>query len=111
MHSHTHNSNLECKVLRYMKDEISEQYSELLKSPLWKIKRERIMERDGHKCVNCGSSSSLVVHHKQYHFFKKRNELANPWEYDDKYLITLCSTCHQSGHEIFDIPVKIVEFK
>ena len=94
-----------------MKDEISEQYSELLKSPFWKIKRERIMARDGHKCVNCGGTSSLVVHHKQYHFFKKRNELANPWEYDDKYLITLCSTCHQSGHEIFDIPVNIVEFK
>lgn len=94
-----------------MKEEISEQYSELLKSPFWKIKRERIMERDGHKCVNCGGTSSLVVHHKQYHFFKKRDELANPWEYDDKYLITLCSTCHQSGHEIFDIPVKIVEFK
>ena len=29
-----------------MKEEISEQYSELLKSPFWIIKRERIMERE-----------------------------------------------------------------
>lgn len=94
-----------------MKDDISEQYLELLNTPLWKVKRDRIVERDGHRCVICGETSDLVVHHKQYHFFKKRNELANPWEYDDKYLITLCRTCHQRGHEIFDIPVKIVEFK
>lgn len=49
----------------------------------------------------------MVVHHKQYHIDKNGRKL-RPWEYNDKYLITLCSSCHQRGHAKFDIPTKTI---
>lgn len=87
------------------------EYLELLKSPLWENKRREILERDERRCTICGATTSLVVHHKQYHFYKKRNKMAMPWEYEDKYLVTLCKSCHEKGHEIFEIPTKTVESK
>lgn len=86
----------------------TEKYLELLKNPLWWNKRSAILERDGHQCTICGAKDSLIVHHKQYHFFQKRNKMALPWEYEDKYLVTLCKSCHEKGHEIFDIPTKTI---
>ena len=83
-------------------------YIKLLNSPLWKMKRLNIIKRDKYKCSNCGAKESLIVHHKQYHFFKKRNMLALPWEYEDKYLVTLCKKCHEIGHKSFNIPTKQV---
>lgn len=83
-------------------------YRELLFDKRWMEKRAHIIQRDQYKCAICGSTDRLVVHHKQYHFNKKRNEKYPPWEYDDKYLVTLCESCHKRGHAKFEIPMKSI---
>lgn len=68
-------------------------YSELLKDPRWQKKRLEIMQRDGFACALCmDEKSTLHVHHKKY-----INGRA-PWEYEDKFLITLCDSCHEKQH-------------
>ena len=56
----------------------------------YKLLRRRVLERDGWRCQNCGSSNELHVHH-----LAKRSELG-----DDALdnLITLCAACHQAQH-------------
>ena len=71
----------------------------------WLIKRESILKRDGYCCTICGKKSNLVVHHKQYHFIKKLNLFSEPWDYHDIYLITLCKSCHDRGHRLYEIPI------
>jgi len=83
-------------------------YGGTLLDPRWKTKRQEILKRDNNKCVNCGSEENLQVHHKQYHFSKNLNEYRYPWEYSDRYLITLCERCHKKGHNIYRVPVKMV---
>lgn len=84
-------------------------YNGLLLDPRWKQKRAKILERDNYQCQNCGCKDDLNVHHKQYHLFKPLNKFFPPWEYEDKYLITLCKNCHQKGHRLWKIPTKIIE--
>lgn len=69
-------------------------YAELLKDPRWQMKRLEILQRDNFTCQHCGrKDKELHVHHTKY---KRR---AKPWEYDNKYLITLCKKCHLGTHE------------
>ena len=67
------------------------EYSLKLKHPLWKAKREKILKRDGFLCQKCSSGKNLQVHHKKY--------IGEPWEVPDKYLITLCKSCHFKEHK------------
>lgn len=67
-------------------------YRKLLKSPKWKRKRAEIVERDGRKCVKCGSPIKIHVHHIAYVMFK------SPWEVPDHLLITWCEQCHNEHH-------------
>ncbi|MCH8555976.1 MAG: hypothetical protein LAT76_12520, partial [Schleiferiaceae bacterium] len=84
-------------------------YGEKLFDDKWKQKRDEILSRDGKKCVICGKSEGkLHVHHKQYHFIKRLQRHVDPWDYDDKYLITLCESCHSRGHSKFKVPVKYI---
>lgn len=70
-----------------------EWYSRRLQRPEWKRKRDAIVERDGFKCMDCGSAhSQLHVHHCLY---RKNRE---PWEYEDGVLRTLCDDCHHARH-------------
>lgn len=78
-------------------------YRELLFDKRWLEKRAEIIKRDNYKCVICGSEENLTVHHKQYHV-NERGEKFLPWQYDDKYLVTLCKSCHQRGHKLYNIP-------
>jgi len=72
-------------------------YSNKLKDPRWQKKRLKILERDNFTCRNCKRDDiTLSVHHKRY---IKGND---PWEYPDKYLITLCQPCH-------DIEIEVAE--
>lgn len=73
-------------------------YNNYLKKPQWKKRRDEILERDGYRCQWCGSAENLQVHHKCY-FKNSRGEMIPPWEYEDKYLITLCGDCHKWWHE------------
>lgn len=83
-------------------------YRELLFNKRWLEKKAKILQRDGYKCTICGSTNHLVVHHKQYHINKRTNQKLPPWEYDDKYLVTLCEDCHKRGHEKFQVPIKYI---
>jgi 5-methylcytosine-specific restriction endonuclease McrA len=75
-------------------------YSQKLRSPLWQKKRLEICQRDGWRCVFCGSDSkNLQVHHLIY---KRRD----PWDYPDYLYQTLCEDCHQIRQELTD---KIVD--
>ena len=80
-------------------------YQELKTRPEWKKKRQEILRRDHFKCRNCGKTSDLEIHLKQYHFVMRNACFKLPWEYRNNLLITLCSTCHREGHKNFDIPV------
>jgi len=64
-------------------------YSEKLKHPKWQKKRLEIMERDKFKCKLCGDEETMLqIHHKEY---VNGND---PWDYEDRELITLCEHCH-----------------
>lgn len=64
-------------------------YSDKLKDPRWQKKRLEIFKRDKFKCKLCGDEkTTLNVHHNVYF------DYAEPWEYDNKDLVTLCEHCH-----------------
>ena len=57
--------------------------------------RDRVIERDEHKCVECGSLENLCVHHLDgmgWGFKKedKNNSIEN--------LATVCNSCHRRIH-------------
>ena len=69
-------------------------YSEKLKDPRWQRKRLEVMQRDGFKCRDCGSShETLHVHHCHY-------EKGEPWKTNLRFLLTLCNECHQTRQEL-----------
>ncbi len=69
-------------------------YKSQLRNPLWIIKRQVILTRDGFKCTKCPHTKMLQVHHIYY----TRGKLA--WEYPDSCLVTLCAKCHKLEHGI-----------
>lgn len=84
-------------------------YGAKLFDPRWLRKRKAILKRDGHMCVVCKTSDlKLQVHHKQYHFIKRLQKHVDPWDYDDRYLVTLCERCHGRGHSKFQVPLKYI---
>lgn len=70
-------------------------YSDVLKSPKWQKKRLEIMSRDKFTCKKCGDTETeLHIHHKEY---INGND---PWDYDNKLLITLCKDCHKQIEDL-----------
>jgi 5-methylcytosine-specific restriction endonuclease McrA len=67
-------------------------YSELLKDPRWKQRRDHIIKIKGSECSNCGSRKNLNVHHNWY-----IKDLM-PWEYTDQQMTILCGCCHSRLH-------------
>lgn len=65
-------------------------YKTQLADPRWKAKRKRILERDEHKCLLCGNTKKLHVHHIEY--------TGKAWEAPDDDLVTLCAACHKVVH-------------
>ena len=69
-------------------------YQQKLLDPRWQKFRLKILERDGFKCVHCGDDKqTLHAHHTYY-----EQGGVDPWEYEDTFIITLCSTCHNDLH-------------
>lgn len=79
-------------------------YGALLFHPSWKLRRQQILARDGHRCVHCKSDRGLQVHHRQYHFLIAQQRFRYPWDYPDHLLITLCEPCHNRGHNKYKVP-------
>lgn len=77
-------------------------YQEQLNDVRWWVRRNEILERDDYCCQDCLRSPRnnisnyiiLQVHHFEY------IEGRMAWEYEDKYLITLCEECHKKWHNI-----------
>lgn len=75
-----------------------DEYSEYLKSNLWKDIRKKILEDSSYSCYVCGwnprgkrQAYKLQVHHKQYDIFTMQGlALEN--------LIPLCYKCHRVAH-------------
>lgn len=63
-------------------------YAEKLKDPRWQKRRLEILELDHHSCRNCNFKENLQVHHRAYLVG------AQPWDYPEELLITLCAKCH-----------------
>ena len=79
-------------------------YQSQLLNKEWKAKRLEILERDNNECQICLSTERLHIHHKKYiHGYKA-------WEYENKYLITLCHKCHLT-HELVKNPNLLKESK
>jgi hypothetical protein len=74
--------------------EITLPYWKRLKDPQWKEKQKTIFDRDKNKCRKCGCEENLHVHHGYY------KPQADPWDYEDNTLWTLCEDCHFKSHEI-----------
>ncbi len=70
-------------------------YKQLLNTFEWSVKRFKILRRDKFACSKCDhikSRKQLQVHHTEY------IDGLMPWEYEDKYLVTLCDECHSTHH-------------
>ena len=80
-------------------------YLEMLLTERWRSKREEILDRDKRKCRNCGCEQNLEIHHRQYHRDNKTGMKREPWDYDNKYLITMCHDCHEIGSKQYITPV------
>ena len=66
-----------------------ENYNEFLKTEEWKQVAQMVKERDGHKCVICGSTENLNAHHIGY-----------DGDYlDENDIVTLCNRCHECLHD------------
>lgn len=57
--------------------------------------KQLCLERDRCKCIECGSSERLDVHHKDGNSWRKIGRLANN---NLENLITLCHSCHMNHH-------------
>lgn len=65
-------------------------YQEYLKTPHWKERRARALDKAGNHCQQCGKSARLEVHHLTYaHLFAEL----------DEDLIVLCRGCHGRQHK------------
>lgn len=73
-------------------------YEQKLMDPRWKAKREKILKRDGYRCTWCGKTENLQVHHKYYMKYPD-GSFAEPWDYPDDKLVTLCKDCHEQWHK------------
>ena len=52
----------------------------------WADLRLKVLERDGHRCIQCGSTEHLHIHHRQSRRKHGTNQMDN--------LETLCERCH-----------------
>lgn len=68
-------------------------YSEKLRDPRWQKKRLEILTRDNWACQSCfNTRETLHVHHMIY------PENTEPWDCDERLLITVCESCHSVLH-------------
>lgn len=82
------NSNAAEKKAAIKRKEWFDQYSNYLKSPEWREKRDLVLKRDNYKCQSCLISLATQVHHKSYAFVDMNG--SEP-AFD---LVSVCMPCH-----------------
>ena len=70
-------------------DKYGEWYREYLKSPEWKLKREKVLKRAKNICEGCAEETAIEVHHISY---------ANIGDELLFQLVALCEDCHRKAH-------------
>jgi endogenous inhibitor of DNA gyrase (YacG/DUF329 family) len=60
----------------------------------WGPARRKALERDGHRCCDCGAAKDLVVHHLREFCEFDRHDEAHALD----NLRTLCRSCHRVAH-------------
>lgn len=66
-------------------------YADFLETPYWKAIAKYVKDRDGNRCVKCGSDRRLHVHHLNYqHHGDELHHLED--------LICVCRNCHKEIH-------------
>lgn len=68
----------------------SSYYYEYMHSDIWRVTRNRSIEKAGYKCRLCGSAKNIVVHHIRYD-----NIGVEP----DDDLLVVCRKCHNELHQ------------
>lgn len=71
-------------------------YNKDLKNDKWVAKRNKILKRDGYKCVMCAEKRGSVVKLNVHHILYDKD--LNMWNVPDFYLVTLCDSCHKIEH-------------
>ena len=71
------------------------QYNKYLSTPEWQNKATLIKRLDGNKCLLCGNTENLVVHHLRYDYV----DWEHPGCESDCDLVTLCRGCHGKFHD------------
>lgn len=64
-------------------------YEEYLASPVWKKKREKILERAGGICEGCREKPATQVHHRSY------EHVGDEFLFE---LVAVCDDCHDKLH-------------
>lgn len=64
-------------------------YTEYLKSPQWKSKRQELFNERGKRCESCGRTENIQVHHLTYR---------NVFNENLEDLQVLCKKCHSKKH-------------
>jgi hypothetical protein len=82
--------------MKITKKELKRKEKRLL-AKQWQQVRQLVLERDGHKCVLCGSVERLNVHHILPKEFLAYRYL----QFDIRNLITCCPKCHKYGNKSF----------
>lgn len=67
-------------------------YSDYIKSDLWRKRRERFYLKFGKVCSKCKSTDRIQLHHQSYKAIVQE---------PDEDLIALCKMCHDVFHKIF----------
>ena len=65
------------------------EHDDYLRTPEWRAKRQRVLERCGGLCEGCREARATQVHHLSYEHWKC--ELL--WE-----LVAVCDACHEAAH-------------
>ena len=72
----------------------SEFYRRYIRSPEWEKRKAVRMEIDGYRCVMCGDTKALQVHHVSYRNLGHEDILRD--------LCTVCNSCHRKIHRYYD---------
>lgn len=64
----------------------------------WIAAKRAAMKRDGYKCIVCGGTHRLCVHH-----VKPSRETGGEWDNSLDNLQTKCGKCHLAGHRETDV--------